>query len=69
MLPSPFHAMEVETNRHWLGVAGFHFRGRGGGVNRAPKNLGPGVPEKAHLIGTVNHSLWSWAPKAPKKKF
>ena len=32
-----------------LGMSGFHLRGGGGGVNRAPKNLWGGVQEKGSI--------------------
>ena len=38
-----------------LGMSGFHLRGGGRGVNRAPKNWGVG--QKAQLTGTINQLL------------
>ena len=42
-----------------MGMSGFHFRGGGGGVNRAPQNWGGGggFGKRAQLTGTINQSL------------
>ena len=49
-------------------MSGFHFRGGGGGAIEPPKTGGGGggFGKRAQLTGTINQSLGSLAPKAPK---
>ena len=48
------------------GHVGFSLPGGGGGSIEPPKTGGGGFGKRAQLTGTINQSLSSLAPKAPK---